>query len=293
MEVDIEHLKTWEGREECVADELHATPLPLMSATLDRDDPPPRDGDPLPPYWHLLYFLTASRQSILGADGHPPRGGFLPPVPLPRRMFAGARIDFLRPLRIGQRVERRSTVVSVSRKQGRSGEMVFLLLRHAFSDADGICVVEEQDIVYRDHPPAAAAPTAGAVSPAPTFADLPTAAWTRQITPDPVLLYRYSALTFNGHRIHYDHPYATQVEGYPGLVVHGPLQATLLLDLLRRERPDITPAQFRFRAVNPLYCVGAFQLRGAPVVDGFELWIEDQQGRPTMQAYVTADMQNK
>jgi len=289
MEVDLDHLKTWEGREERVQDELHATPLALMSATLDRDDPAVKTGAAIPPYWHYLYFLTASRQSELGADGHPPRGGFLPPVPLPRRMFAGARVDFMRPLRVGQKVERRSTIVSVSRKQGRSGDMVFLLLRHAFSDADGVCLVEEQDIVYRDNPPATATANspAGAVPPAPTFAGLPTAMWTREITPDPVLLYRYSALTFNGHRIHYDHPYATQVEGYPGLVVHGPLQATLLLDLLRREQPDVDPAHFAFRAVSPLYCVGAFRVCGAPAAEGgFNLWIEDQQGHTTMQAQV-------
>ena len=284
MEVDLDHLKTWEGREERVQDELHATPLALMSATLDRDDPAVKTGAAIPPYWHYLYFLTASRQSILGADGHPPRGGFLPPVPLPRRMFAGARVDFMRPLRVGWKVERRSTIVSVSRKQGRSGDMVFLLLRHAFSDADGVCMVEEQDIVYRDNPP----PEAGHSAAAPTPPVTPQpATWSRVITPDPVLLYRYSALTFNGHRIHYDHPYATQVEGYPGLVVHGPLQATLLLDLLRREQPAVDPAHFAFRAISPLYCVGAFRVCGAPAVEGgFNLWIEDQQGRTTMQAQV-------
>lgn len=284
MEVDLDHLKTWEGREERVQDELHPTPLALMSATLDRGDPAVKVGAAIPPYWHYLYFLTASRQSILGADGHPPRGGFLPPVPLPRRMFAGARVDFMRPLRVGEKVERRSTIVSVSRKQGRSGDMVFLLLRHAFSDADGVCMVEEQDIVYRDNPPLETGHSAA--TPTPSAPPQP-AMWSRVITPDPVLLYRYSALTFNGHRIHYDHPYATQVEGYPGLVVHGPLQATLLLDLLRCEQPAIDPAHFAFRAVSPLYCVGAFRVCGAPAAEGgFNLWIEDQEGRTTMQAQV-------
>ncbi|TAJ20409.1 MAG: acyl-CoA dehydrogenase, partial [Rugosibacter sp.] len=152
MTVDMEYLAQWTGRSEVVQDVLHAKPLVLFSATLDRQDPVPNEGDVVPPFWHGLYFLTASRQSELGGDGHPPRGGFLPPVPLPRRMFAGARVEFLRPLRVGQPVERRSTILSVSQKQGRSGDMIFLRLRHDISDAAGVCVIEEQDIVYRDDP---------------------------------------------------------------------------------------------------------------------------------------------
>jgi len=320
MTVDIEYLKQWTGRSETVQDVLHAKPLVLFSATLDRQDPPPKEGDEIPPFWHGLYFLTATRQSELGADGHPPRGGFLPPVPLPRRMFAGAQVDFVRPLHVGQAVERRATILGVSQKQGRSGEMVFLQLQHEISDAAGVCVVETQDIVYRDEPTAetetqikltgqaavAASSTAAAtnaVSPAPTFSKnegpakkspvtpalAAQAQWSRTITPDPVLLFRYSALTFIGHRIHYDYPYATAVEGYPGLVVHGPLQATMLLDLLRCELPQCVPKRFVFRAVSPLFCTGAFRVCGAPSGEGqYSLWIEDQHGRVTMQATVEA-----
>ncbi len=320
MTVDIEYLKQWTGRSETVQDVLHAKPLVLFSATLDRQDPPPKEGDEIPPFWHGLYFLTATRQSELGADGHPPRGGFLPPVPLPRRMFAGAQVDFVRPLHVGQTVERRATILGVSQKQGRSGEMVFLQLQHEISDAAGVCVVETQDIVYRDEPTAetetqikltgqaavAASSTAAAtnaVSPAPTFsknegpakkspvtpAPAAQAQWSRTITPDPVLLFRYSALTFIGHRIHYDYPYATAVEGYPGLVVHGPLQATMLLDLLRCELPQCVPKRFVFRAVSPLFCTGAFRVCGVPSGEGqYSLWIEDQHGRVTMQATVEA-----
>nr|ART37357.1 E35 [uncultured bacterium]ART40027.1 K242 [uncultured bacterium] len=325
MAVDIEYLKQWTGRSETVQDVLHAKPLVLFSAMLDRQDSPPKAGDEIPPFWHGLYFLTATRQSELGADGHPPRGGFLPPVPLPRRMFAGAQVDFVRPLHVEQAVERRSTILGVSQKQGRSGEMVFLQLQHEISDAAGVCVVETQDIVYREDPGSAtanaqAAPTIkpsatapqrdfpevdsklrgapqehllrGApqeyllrgVSPAPTFPAM-EALWSRTIVPDPVLLFRYSALTFIGHRIHYDYPYTTEVEGYPGLVVHGPLQATLLLDLLRRELPQCVPQRFVFRAVNPLFCTGAFRVCGAPSGEGqYSLWIEDQLGNITMQA---------
>ncbi len=313
MAVDIEYLKQWTGRSETVQDVLHAKPLVLFSATLDRQDPPPKAGDEIPPFWHGLYFLTATRQSELGADGHPPRGGFLPPVPLPRRMFAGAQVDFVRPLHVGQTVERRSTILGVSQKQGRSGEMVFLQLQHEISDAAGVCVVETQDIVYRDEPtaetrtqikptePAVAA--ANAVSPEPTFSKNEVSAkespvtpapatqvqWSRTITPDPVLLFRYSALTFIGHRIHYDYPYTTEVEGYPGLVVHGPLQATMLLDLLRCELPQCVPKRFVFRAVSPLFCTGAFCVCGATMGGGqYSLWIEDQHGRVTMQATVEA-----
>lgn len=329
MAVDIEYLKQWTGRSETVQDVLHAKPLVLFSATLDRQDPPPKAGDEIPPFWHGLYFLTATRQSELGADGHPPRGGFLPPVPLPRRMFAGAQVDFVRPLHVGQMVERRSTILGVSQKQGRSGEMVFLRLQHEISDAAGVCVVETQDIVYRDEPtvetrtqikptePAAANAVSiekviravstekviRAVSPEPTFSknEVPAkespvtpapatqAQWSRTITPDPVLLFRYSALTFIGHRIHYDYPYTTAVEGYPGLVVHGPLQATMLLDLLRCELPQCAPKRFVFRAVSPLFCTGAFRVCGAPSDAGqYSLWIEDQHGRVTMQATVEA-----
>jgi len=301
MAVDIEYLKQWAGRSETVQDMLHAKPLVLFSAMLDRQDSPPKAGDEIPPFWHGLYFLTATRQSELGADGHPPRGGFLPPVPLPRRMFAGAQVDFVRPLHVEQAVERRSTILGVSQKQGRSGEMVFLQLQHEISDAAGVCVVETQDIVYREDPGSATAnaqaaptikPSATApqghllrgVSPAPTFPAM-EALWSRTIVPDPVLLFRYSALTFIGHRIHYDYPYTTEVEGYPGLVVHGPLQATLLLDLLRRELPQCMPQRFVFRAVNPLFCTGAFRVCGAPSGEGqYSLWIEDQLGNITMQA---------
>jgi 3-methylfumaryl-CoA hydratase len=305
MAVDIEYLKQWAGRSETVQDVLHAKPLVLFSAMLDRQDSPPKAGDEIPPFWHGLYFLTATRQSELGADGHPPRGGFLPPVPLPRRMFAGAQVDFVRPLHVEQAVERRSTILGVSQKQGRSGEMVFLQLQHEISDAAGVCVVETQDIVYREDPGSATAKAQAAptikpsatvpqehllrgVSPAPTFPAM-EALWSRTIVPDPVLLFRYSALTFIGHRIHYDYPYTTEVEGYPGLVVHGPLQATLLLDLLRRELPQCVPQRFVFRAVNPLCCTGAFRVCGAPSGEGqYSLWIEDQYGRVTMQATVKA-----
>ena len=236
------HYGDWIGRTERRSDTLAAAPLAGLSATLDRaDDPEPVQGSPLPPLAHWLYFLPRAPQREIGPDGHPRRGGFLPPVPLPRRMWAGGRLRFEHDLRVGDEAERRSTIASVEAKDGRSGALVFVTVRHEVSDARGLALSEEHDIVYRDHPqPGAAAPsTAGAR----TDED-----FHREIVPDPVLLFRYSALTFNGHRIHYDRSYVTEVEGYPGLIVHGPLIATLLVDLVRRELPEARLRAFAFKA---------------------------------------------
>jgi acyl-CoA dehydrogenase len=217
--LDIDHLRSWVGKTEQVDDLIAPSKVAALAATLDRDDPAPRAGDALPPPWHWTLCVAAARQSAIGPDGHPARGGFLPPVPLPRRMWAGGRLSFPRPLRVGEAVQRRSRVMSVEYKSGRSGELVFVLVRHEFHGAAGLCITEEHDIVYRDMPSADAAP--------PNYKPAPTDhAWERQIVPDDVLLFRYSALTFNGHRIHYDRRYVTEVEGYPGLIVHGPLIAT-------------------------------------------------------------------
>jgi 3-methylfumaryl-CoA hydratase len=270
MDLNLEHLREWRGRTESRSDEITAAPIAALSATLDRDDPFPQPGDPLPPLWHWLYFLPIARQSELGPDGHARRGGFLPPVPLPRRMFAGDRVQFHRPLRVGEKISRLSRIADVNLKQGRSGPLVFVVVRHEISNREGIAVVEEHDIVYRDKPsPADAAPTPQT----PTTG----AVWIRQIQPDATLLFRYSALTFNGHRIHYDRRYTTEMEGYPGLVVHGPLIATLLLDLLRRNLADAGVASFSFRAIRPLFDTAPFSVCGKPAPDGktAQLWATD------------------
>lgn len=279
MTHEFDHLKDWVGRTEEVLDVLSPAPLAGLSATLDRDDPVPRAGDPVPPGGHWLFFLTTVRASELGPDGHPERGGFLPPVPLPRRMFAGGRVEFLKPLRVGEEIRRVSKIGNVTPKEGKSGSLVFVLLRHEISGPDGIAIVEEQDIVYREEP----APDAPPQPPRPAPAE---AVWQRSIQPDPVLLFRYSALTFNGHRIHYDLKYTTEVEGYPSLVVHGPLTATLLLDLCRRERPDSRLTHFAFRAVRPLFEDAGFTVAGAPSEDGSsaQLWALDSEGALAMEA---------
>jgi 3-methylfumaryl-CoA hydratase len=275
----LAQLRAWEGRSETLHDVITAAPVRGLVATLDRDDPEPVAGTELPPLWHWLYFLPQHRQSELGPDGHARRGGFLPPVPLPRRMWAGGRLQWHAPLRVGEEVQRTSRIVSVTHKAGRSGDLLFVLVRHEVANAQGVALSEEHDIVYR----AAAQP--GEPAPAPQAA--PTdAAWSREIVPDDVLLFRYSALTFNGHRIHYDRRYVTQVEGYPGLVVHGPLLATLLVDLARRERPDARLAAFRFKAVRPTFDLHPFRVCGAPSADGrgARLWAQDHEGWLTMQA---------
>jgi 3-methylfumaryl-CoA hydratase len=264
---------------------IDARPAALLSATLDRDDPPPCRGDVLPPLWHWLYFLPVYRQSEVGPDGHAKRGGFLPPVPLPRRMWAGSRIEWQRPLAIGDEVSRDSRIVSVTGKRGRSGELVFVVVRHELSTSAGLALSEEHDIVYRELPSADADRDAAVASrPAPG-----PAAWTRCIVPDDVLLFRYSALTFNSHRIHYDRRYVTEVEGYPGLVVHGPLLATLLVDLLRRERPEAVLRSFEFRAVAPLFDVAPFDVCGCPEDDGVRvsLWAQGADGGLAMRATAT------
>ena len=281
MGLDIDHLRSWIGRQEALTDQVTRVPMAALSATLDRDDPPPADGDALPPLWHWLYFLPLARQSAIGPDGHPARGDFLPPVPLPRRMWAGGRFDFHAPIRVGDTVTRTSTVADVTVKQGRSGSLCFVLVRHEIATQDGLALTEEHDIVYRD------APAAGEPAPKPRAAPA-SSAWHRDILPDPVMLFRYSALTFNGHRIHYDRRYVMETEGYPGLIVHGPLIATLLVDLFRRNNPAPLRS-FRFRAVSPLFDIAPFAVCGLPGTDGMAaLWAEDSQGNLAMEAEASA-----
>ncbi len=276
----LSRLQSWIGRTETLPDSITAAPMRSLSATLDRDDAAPVLGTVLPPLWHWLYFLPQHRQSELGPDGHARRGGFLPPVPLPRRMWAGGRLQWLaqNPLLVGDAVRRLSRIESVTHKAGRSGELVFVLAKHEVHNARGLALIEEHDIVYR----AAAHP--GDPVPPPVAAE-EGAAWQREIVPDAVLLFRYSALTFNGHRIHYDRQYVTEVEGYPGLIVHGPLIATLLVDLVRRQAPDAFIKAFNFKAVRPTFDLHPFRINGQPSSDGksVRLWAQDHEGWLTMQ----------
>jgi 3-methylfumaryl-CoA hydratase len=282
MDININYLREWVGRTETISDQITPVPVAALSATLDRDDPPPKAGDPLPPLWTWLYFLPSHRESEIADDGHAKRGGFLPPVPLPRRMFAGGRFEFHRPLRVGDSISRTSSIVDVSYKEGRTGPLVFVLVRREIRNSEGVAVVEEHDIVYRKYPSAADGPQK-------THSAPDGATWTREIRPDVVLLFRYSALTFNGHRIHYDLKYVTEVEGYPGLVVHGPLLATLLLDLVRRNLPQVIVARFAFRAVKPLFDIAPFSVCGQFEEDEktIRLWAADAAGDLAMDATAT------
>lgn len=277
----LDTLRSWQGRSETLHDEVTVAPVRNLSATLDRDDPLPTAGTALPPLWHWLYFLPGHRQSELGPDGHARRGGFLPPVPLPRRMWAGGRLQWHARLRVGDAIRRTSTIASVTHKSGRTGDLVFVLVKHEISNTQGVALTEEHDIVYR----AAARP--GDPVPPPQAAPVP-GTWSREIVPDDVLLFRYSALTFNGHRIHYDRHYVTEVEGYPGLVVHGPLIATLLVDLARRHT-SAPLRSFSFKAVRPTFDLHPFRVHGEPAADGrsARLWAQDHEGWLTMQAEAT------
>jgi 3-methylfumaryl-CoA hydratase len=280
-----DELRAWVGRSETTHDLITPAPLRMLRATLDLPDAAPAgdapdSGEPapqVPPLWHWLYFLPSARQSQLGPDGHPRRGGFLPPVPLPRRMWAGGQLEFFDPLRVGDTATRTSTIEDVTLKSGRTGNLCFVRVRHELSTARGLALREFHDIVYRPEP----APGA----PAPAYEPAPEAGWRERVVPDDVLLFRYSALTFNGHRIHYDRRYVTEVEGYPGLIVHGPLLATLLAGLGGRRHPGRRVTHFEFRAVKPVFDLHAFDVCGQDRdADGADLWVRDHEGHATMRA---------
>ncbi len=282
----LDGLRQWVGRSETALDTITAAPVRALTATLDHSAADVAPGSPLPPLWHWLYFLPMHPQSEIGPDGHAQRGGFMPPVPLPRRMWAGSQFEFHTPVRVGDAVQRRSTIADVTVKSGRTGKLVFVKVRHELfcNGRAEPALVEFHDIVYRE------AKQPGDVDPPPQAAPL-DATWQRPIVPDDVLLFRYSALTFNGHRIHYDRRYVTEVEGYPGLIVHGPLIATLLLDLLRREMPQADVARFQFKAVRPTFDLHPFRVSGRPAVTAeasqLRLWAQDHEGWLTMDATAT------
>lgn len=276
--LDADKFAAWVGRSETRTDQIDIGRAVAMAATLDC----PVSlaiGDTLPPLWHWMYFWSAIPASQLGTDGHAQRGEFLPPVSLPRRMWAGGRLEFLAPLRVGAQAERVSRIKAVEVKQGKTGPLIFVTVAHEISVQGKPVIHEEHDIVYRD----GLLPDTSLVNSksAPTDAH-----WSRQISPDPVQLFRYSALTFNGYRIHYDRSYATDVGGYPGLIVHGPLIASLLTDLLTRELPNQTISEFSFRAIAPLFDTEPFSVYGRLEPEGHNvvLWAANSRGELAMQA---------
>ena len=245
----------WVGRQQTLHDTIAATPARALALTLNQADGHALgDGDEVPAIWTWLSFLPLAPMSQIGSDGHPHRGGFLPPIELPRRMWAGSRCTFEAPIRIGDTVERTSTITKIAEKSGAAGAMVLVTIAHEVRANGKVAMREEQDIAFIAIPDRFTPP-----APAP----LPPCDWREDVAIDPVMLFRFSALTFNGHRIHYDRTYATEVERYPGLVVHGPLQAVLLFDAaLRRAPHGARPARLQFRGMRPLFDFDAITLNG-------------------------------
>ncbi|WP_052393275.1 FAS1-like dehydratase domain-containing protein [Pseudomonas rhizosphaerae] len=257
----------WVGRTEQAHDVLSQNMVQRIAATFG--EPTPKDGEPLPPLWQWCFFQAPVAESGLGTDGHPLRGGFLPAADGRNRMWAGGRLEFIEPLKVGSAAERVSTILRIEEKHGHTGALLFVTVRHDYSQEGRLCLREEQDIVYREpNPPKLSSDQA------------PLAAqWGETVTPTPTLLFRYSAVTFNGHRIHYDHPYVTGTEGYAGLVVHGPLIATLLLRSFVRANPQARVRHFAYRGVRPLTVPTPFQVEGCLLEPGkARLWAGNEAG---------------
>lgn len=276
MMVDYE---AWVGREERYEERILPSAVRAMAATLDLDKTP-EPGEALPPGWHWMFFNPVVPRRSLGADGHPKRGGFLPPIELPRRMWAGSRIRYLADVQVDALATRVSRIHKVENKTGKRGPLWFVTVAHTTSCNGVVCIEEEQDIVYREAPP----PSAAAIQPE---VHVDQAVWGHEVQPDTTMLFRYSALTFNGHRIHYDQDYARHEEGYPDLVMHGPLTATLLQQLAV-EHGGRSLDRFEFRGVSPLFVGRAFRVEGRPANDGsLALWARGPSGELAMSATAT------
>jgi 3-methylfumaryl-CoA hydratase len=270
----------WVGREEERSERIASPVVEAMAATLDLDRSP-QSGTPLPPGWQWLFFNPRPRRSALSTDGHPRRGGFLPPIELPRRMWAGSRIRYLADLPVDAQATRRSQILKIENKTGKRGSLSFVTVQHTIWRDGTPCISEEQDIVYREATPP------GAVAATPQRYDgVPQ--WSRSFESDATLLFRYSALTFNSHRIHYDQTYARNEEGYPDLVIHGPLTATLLQQFALENGGGRSLASFDFRGVTPLFVGRAFQLEGRQAADStLALWVRGPDGELAMSATAT------
>jgi 3-methylfumaryl-CoA hydratase len=276
---DSADLTQWIGREQRMTQTLNAFPARALAALLDHGRLPDA-GEALPAAWHWLYFLETPSSAGTGSDGHPSKGIFMPPIPLPRRMWSAGVLELTAPLRLGEPAERISTIRAVEHKQGKSGELFFVTIDHDVHQRGTLCVHEEQTLVYRAMPTGRGPLPPGEAAPA-------AADWSRMVNIDPVVLFRFSSLTYNAHRIHYDRDYATGAEGYPGLVVHGPLLVMLLLDLLRAHKPEPPVKAIRFRAMRPTFDLGAFSLRGRSEGPLVTLWSADGDNYAGMSATVT------
>ncbi len=273
----MDDFSAWVGRTEVVHDDLSASQAQAAAATFDDAETALSAGAALPVPWHWFHFLPRARQTALDIDGHPQRGGFMPPIPYPRRMFAGSRLRVHQPLTIGQPATREGRIADVVLKSGKSGALAFVTVAYRFVQDGMLCLEEEQDIVYREP---------GARVPAPTpvpWPPLTPGAVAHVVQPDSRLLFRFSALTFNAHRIHYDRAFATDVEGYPGLVVHGPLTAVLLLELVRRSAPRAISG-FSFRGLAPIFDLAPFRLVMTPGDKDISLEAQGPDGTVALRA---------
>jgi 3-methylfumaryl-CoA hydratase len=274
----------WIGKTRTLHDEVTAFPVKALAATLDRAGIDAVAGTPVPPLWHWLYFLPAHRPQETRRDGHPKGDEFLPPIPLPRRVWAGSKFTWntSNPLRIGDQVTRASRIESITPKVGKGGDLVFVKTVHEFQNGAGLSLLNEHQSAYREEA------KEGSATSSPVLCET-GATWHRELVPDALLLFRYSALLFNSHRIHYDEPYTTGEERYPGLVVQGPLIATLLMDLLDRNAPDAVVRSLEFKAVRPSFVDRKLVLRGQPDGAKVRLWASDEDNRLAMTA--TAEIQ--
>jgi 3-methylfumaryl-CoA hydratase len=278
---DLDHLRQWIGRSTQASDIVTAQLVKGLRATLFMDigEPKPGDGAPFTAHWCLGQPVYP--MSELGPDGHPRRGGFLPPVPLPRRMWAGGELEFFEPLRVGDEMTRTSRIADVTMKTGSTGVLCFVSVDHLITTSRGAALRERQDIVYRDMSIAQPSAPAKAVPPPPA------AKHRESHMADPVLLFRYSALTFNGHRIHYDRDYVTKVEGYPGLIFHGPMQAAFLVEFAAKLHGGTAPKKFVYRGLQPLFEGSEFSINANDARAGMELWTANSEGQPTMKGTAT------
>jgi 3-methylfumaryl-CoA hydratase len=275
--LDLDHLRQWIGRSEESSDIVTAHLVRALRATLFMEIGEPKPGDAAPFTAHWCLAQPVYPMSQLGPDGHPTRGGFLPPVPLPRRMWAGGELEFIDTLRVGDEMKRTSRISDATMKTGSTGPLCFVSVQHEVTTPRGVAIRERQDIVYRDMTASAPAPPKPAAAP-------PTAKHRESHMADAVLLFRYSALTFNGHRIHYDRDYVTKVEGYPGLIFHGPMQAAFLVEFAAKLRGGAAPKKFIYRGVQPLFEGSEFSVNANETADGIELWTANADGIPTMKA---------
>jgi 3-methylfumaryl-CoA hydratase len=281
--LDIDHLRQWIGRTQEASDIVTAQLVKGLRATLFQEVGEPKTGDIAPFTVHWCLAQPVFPMSMLGPDGHPTRGGFLPPVPLPRRMWAGGELEFIDPLRVGDEATRTSRISDVTVKSGSTGTLCFVAVEHVISASRGVAIRERHDIVYRDiDRTLGGAPAAPKAPPPP-----PVAKHRETNVSDPVLLFRYSALTFNGHRIHYDRDYVTKVEGYPGLIFHGPMQAAFIVELAVKLHHGQPPKKLTYRGVQPLFGGSEFSVNANDKDGGMELWIANAEGQPTMKGTAT------